>query len=77
MPHDFYNIFVGHEASKSLTRFLVSLTIAESVDLGNSNHFQRNPTDDLKNLVIDNIFVLGKMVGSGIRVNADDSPISI
>jgi hypothetical protein len=51
--------------------------IAESVDLGNSNHFQRNPTDDLKNLVIDNIFVLGKMVGSGIRVNADDRPISI
>jgi len=39
MPHDFYNILVGHEASKSLTRFLVSLTIAKFVGLGNSNHF--------------------------------------
>jgi len=53
------------------------LTIAESVDLGNPNHFKRNPTGDLKILVIDNIFMLEKIVGSGIRVNADDSPILI
>jgi hypothetical protein len=64
------------DTSSSLTHFLVPLTIAESFGLGNPT-IQRNAIDNLKILVIDNIFVLGKMVRSGIRVNADDSPISI
>jgi len=40
--------------------FPLRITIAESADLGNPNHSERKRTDNLKILVIDNIFVLGK-----------------
>jgi len=55
---NYCKLFLGHNTDLGPRAFLVPLTIAESVDLGNPCDQVVAKISDLKILVIDNIFVL-------------------